>query len=96
MSFKVQHIRSGEENRRPNPEDLELGQIAVNYNNSTPGMFIKSSSGALMKVGPCAIGDTPPSPENWTELSVGELWLDTANSLNRLKVWNGSVWLTVN
>jgi len=96
MSFKVQHIRSGDENRRPNPNDLEFGQIAVNYNNSAPGMFFKSNRGALVKIGPCAIGDTAPSPENWTELSVGELWLDTSDSaVNKLKVWSGLEWLTV-
>jgi len=96
MSFKVQHIRSGDENRRPDPDNLELGQIAVNYNNETPGMFFKSGQGALVKVGPCAIGNTPPNPENWTELSVGELWLNTDGGQNKLNVWNGSLWLTVN
>jgi len=96
MSFTVQHIRSGDDNRRPDPEDLGFGQIAVNYNNDSPGMFFKSDQGALLKVGPCAIGNEAPTLENWTEYSVGELWLDTSGGVNKLKVWSGTTWLTVN
>ncbi len=97
MSFTVQHKRSGDENRRPDPTTLEQGQVAVNYNNDTPGMFFKNSTGGLVKVGPCAIGATAPAPVNWTELSVGELWLDTSiPGINHLKVWSGTAWLQVN
>ena len=96
MSFTVQHKRSGDENRRPNPSTLEQGQVAVNYNNETPGMFFKNSVGGLVKVGPCAIGTAAPTPTNWTELCVGELWLDTsASPTNILRVWDGSTWLQV-
>ncbi len=93
MSFTVQQKRSSEENRRPNPSSLEDGQVAINYNNDSPGAFFKTTTGSLSKVGSCTVSQTAPAPVNWTELSVGEMWLDTTN--NRLKVWNGTSWITV-
>jgi len=97
MSFTVQHIRSTERDRRPNPTDLVDGQIAINIDDDSPGAFFRTKNDKLVKMGPCAIGRTAPSPTNWTELSVGEMWLDTsAPGVNTLKVWNGTTWLTVN
>jgi hypothetical protein len=97
MSFTVQHKRSGDVSRRPDPESLEEGQVAVNYNRDTPGMFFKDSVGGLVKVGPCAIGSFPPAPENYTALSKGEMWLDISQApVHVLKVWDGTQWLTVN
>ncbi len=93
MAFTVQQMRSDELNRRPTPTALEFGQIGVNYNNDSPGMFIRSSTGSLVKIGPCHIGVTAPAPTNWSALSVGELWLDTNG--NYMKVWNGSAWISV-
>lgn len=96
MSFTVQHIRSGEENRRPRPDELVVGQIAVNYENNSPGMFFRTDTGALIKVGPMHIGPTAPVQVNWTESSVGEQWLDTTYSDQPfLKIWDGSEWLQV-
>ena len=95
MSFTVQHKRSGEPDRRPDPADLELGQVAINYNSTSPGMFFKNTAGGLVKVGPCAVGQSPPTPNNYTTLTTGEMWLDTTSGLNKLKVWSGSVWLEV-
>ena len=96
MSFTVQHKRSDEENRRPDPATLEEGQVAINTNNATPGVFTKTSTGSLVKIGPCAVGGRAPSPTNWTELSVGEMWLNTSNGLNKLNVWDGVQWIEVN
>jgi len=97
MSFTVQHIRTTEQDRRPTPDDLAEGQIAINIDDNSPGAFFRTKNDKLVKIGPCAIGDTAPSPTNYEELSVGELWLDTsAGNVNTLKVWNGTTWLTVN
>jgi len=97
MSFTVQHIRSTEKDRRPNPADLVDGQVAINIDDDSPGAFFRTKNDKLVKIGPCAIGSTAPSPVNWTELSVGEMWLDTSvPGVNTLRVWNGATWLTVN
>jgi len=93
MSFTVQHIRSDEEGRRPNPSDLVEGQLAVNYNTETPGIFFKTETGKLVKAGPMAISSTEPVPQNYTPFLVGEMWLDTSGTSSVLKVWDGLQWL---
>lgn len=96
MSFTVQHIRSGEFAKRPAPADLSTGQLAVNYNNDSPGLFFKTDSGALVKVGPTHVGASAPQQQNWTERSIGEMWLDTAvPETPVLRVWTASGWTAV-
>ena len=93
MSFTVQHIRSDEEGRRPKPSDLVEGQLAINYNNDTPGIFFKTETGELVKAGPMLISATEPVPQNYTPFLVGEMWLDTSGSSSVLKVWDGLEWI---
>lgn len=96
MSFTVQHKRSGELNRRPTPTELQPGQLAVNYNQASPGLFFKTDAGTLIKSGPTHVGATAPDQVNWTERSIGEMWLDTSiTSLPTLKVWTTSGWVSV-
>ena len=92
MSFTVQHKRSAEENRRPDPRDLTTGQLAVNYNAASPGLFFKTQSGTLIKAGPAQIGNTEPALENWTSYSKGEFWVDTSGTDTKLRVWMGTRW----
>jgi hypothetical protein len=89
MAFQHQHKRSSEKNRRPRPVDLIDGQIAVNYNPDTPGVFFKDSNGGLVKAGPVHIGPVEV-PGNFAQYSVGELAYDPATGL--LQVWTGSAW----
>ena len=89
MTFQHQHKRSSEKNRRPRPSDLIDGQIAVNYNPDTPGVFFKDSSGGLVKAGPVHIGPVEV-PGNFAQYSLGELSYDPATGL--LQVWTGSAW----
>ena len=95
MAFTVKHKRSDEEGRRPRPESLLEGQLAINNNDATPGVFLKTSKEKLVKVGPCHIGDTVPPTVFNNEYGKGELWLDTTNGSNKMKVWDGQKWLTV-
>ena len=57
-------------------------------------MFFRTANEALVKVGSCHVSDNPPAPTNYTALSKGEIWLDTTGGINRLKVWDGTQWLT--
>lgn len=96
MSFTVQHKRSGELDRRPAPTELQPGQLAINYNQSSPGIFFKTDAGTLIKSGPTHIGATAPSQVNWTERSIGEMWLDTSvSSVPTLKIWTEAGWVAV-
>ena len=92
MSFTVQHKRSGDIDRRPKPTELVNGQVGINYNSASAGMFFRTDTGAIIKVGPAHIGSSAPVQTNWSERSVGEMWLDTTDG-NILKMWSGSKWL---
>ena len=97
MSFLVQHIRSGEYARRPRPLDLAPGQLAVNYNADSTGLFFRTDNGDLVKAGPVHVGASSPPQINWTERSIGEMWLDTTDAVSpSMKVWTAAGWTVVN
>ena len=50
--YTVQHKRSDEVQRRPTPDELADGQVAINYNILSPGLFFKTDDGDIIKVGP--------------------------------------------
>ena len=95
MSFTVQHKRSSTEGRRPSSSSVVDGQIAVNTNNDSPGLFIKTGTDAIVKIGPCAVGASAPPLDQGSEYCIGELWLDITANANQLKVWDGVQWRTV-
>jgi hypothetical protein len=92
----LQNIRSNTASKRPLASGLSDGQIAVNTNETSPGLFFKGADGAVLKVGPVHIGNTAPnsSPATGgsTGNSVGEQWLDTSNSGFVFKIWDGTDW----
>jgi len=72
------------------------GQLAINTEATSPGLFFKNSSGDLVKVGPVHVGTTAPnvSPAagGQTGNTLGEQWLDTTGGTYVFKVWDGSAW----
>lgn len=96
MVLPIQNLRSGTANKRPNASSLSDGQIAINYNEGDPGIYIKGHSGQLIKVAPTNVGTTAPntSPASGgsSGRSKGETWLDTTYSPATLKTWTGSQW----
>jgi hypothetical protein len=92
----IQHLRSSTANKRPTPAAMSDGQLAVNTNTASPGLFFKDSAGALIKVGPVHVGTTAPnaSPASGGETgnTVGEQWLDTTGGTYVFKTWDGSAW----
>jgi hypothetical protein len=93
------HLRSSTANKRPTTSIAD-GQLAINTNTASPGLFFKDSAGTgIVKVGPVHVGTTAPnatpaaggSSGNYT----GEQWLDTSVSPAQMKVWNGSAWVGV-
>ena len=57
----LQHLRSSTANKRPIPSVMSAGQLAVNTNEASPGLFFKNSNGDLVKVGPVHIGANAPN-----------------------------------
>ena len=57
----LQHLRSSTAHKRPIPTQLSAGQIAVNTNEASPGLFFKDSNGDLVKIGPVHVGENAPN-----------------------------------
>lgn len=96
MASTHKHIRSSTANKRPTTAIAD-GQIALNTNSTSPGLFFKDSTGAtIIKVGPVHVGTTAPnvSPAagGSSGNSTGEIWLDTSLTPNGVKIWNGASW----
>jgi|TARA_Y100000015_G_scaffold7328_1_gene6832 hypothetical protein len=90
----IQNLRSSTANKRPDPTQMVNGQLAINLENSSPGLFFKDDNGDLVKVGPAHVDPIAPnaSPSGTTGNAKGELWLDTGTTPNALRVWNGTAW----
>jgi hypothetical protein len=92
----LQHLRSNTANKRPLTAGMSDGQLAMNTNTASPGLFFKDSTGALVKVGPVHVGTTAPNASpaigGGTGNTIGEQWLDTTGGTYVFKVWDGSAW----
>jgi hypothetical protein len=72
------------------------GQLALNTNLVSPGLFFKDSNGDSVKVGPVHVGTTAPNATpgagGQAGNSKGEQWLDTSSSRYVFKIWDGTAW----
>ena len=95
----LQHLRSSTANKRPTPAAMSDGQLAMNTNTASPGLFFKDSNGDSIKAGPAHVGTTAqnatPGAGGQTGNSKGELWLDTTGGTYVLKAWDGTAWRSV-
>ena len=82
----------------PLAEQMEYGELAINYNTSDPAIFIKDSTNNIIRIG----GKDNISFTNYhaiipiqatgpTSPVVGNLYFDTDD--NRLYIYNGSAWV---
>jgi len=100
MAVQIQSRRSSTAHDRPFPIRLGAGELAVNNNSVSPGLFFAdntpSPNTGLIKVGPVHIGSSSPNTlaAGFTSLSKGETWLDTA-STHILKIHDGSAFQIV-
>jgi len=94
----LQHLRASVANKRPAPSGMSDGQLAINTNDASPGLFFKNAGGTLVKIGPVHIGMTAPNATpasgGTSGNTAGELWLDTSLTPNELKAWDGSAWVS--
>jgi hypothetical protein len=75
---------------------MAAGQLGLNTNTDSPGLYFKDSNGGLIKAGPVHVGSVAPNavsasgghPGN----TAGELWLDTTGGDYNLKTWDGTAW----
>jgi hypothetical protein len=97
MASTHKSLRSSTADKRPTTAIAD-GQIALNTNATSPGLFFKDSTGAsIIKVGPVHVGSTAPnvSPAvgGSSGNSTGEVWLDNSLTPVGVKIWNGSAWV---
>ena len=67
MASNIQQLRSGTSSKRPIPTSLAVGQLAVNYHEDDPAIYLRDDQGDLVKIAPAFIGTTQP---NNTPVSV--------------------------
>ena len=94
----LQHLRSSTADKRATPAAMADGQLAMNTNLASPGLFFKDTNGDLVKIGPVHIGTTAPNatPASGGQAgnSKGEQWLDTSGTNPVFKIWDGSNWIS--
>jgi hypothetical protein len=97
MAVPIQNLRSGTATKRPVASGLAFGQVAVNYNEADPAVYLRGDANALIKVSPVFVGSTAPNatPASGGSAgnSKGEQWLDTSVSPPTPKIWNGSAFV---
>jgi len=100
MAVQIQTRRSSTANDRPFPARLGEGELALNNNSISPGLFFADNTASpntgLIKVGPVHIGNTAPntSAAGFISSSKGETWLDT-NSTEIFKIHDGTTFQSV-
>jgi hypothetical protein len=85
--------RSGTADKRPDPASMAFGELDLNYDDVTGGVFYKNASGDAVKVGPAQVSAGAPNgtPVGSVGNSVGEFWYDTGTG--ELKIFDGSSWV---
>ena len=95
IQLKRSNVLEGGVAKRPTAEQMEYGELAVNYNTNDPVIFLKDSNNEIIsieinKIGTIDSGTTPPGIDN----NTGDLFFDVSH--NQLLFWNGSSWVPLN
>jgi len=93
MAVNILLKRSATASKRPVAASMAFGELNLNYDAATGGLYYKDSAGNVVKVGPCQVSATAPnsSPAGSAGNSAGEFWYDS--STDTLKVYNGTTWV---
>lgn len=97
MAVPIQNLRSGTATKRPVASGLAFGQVAVNYNEADPAVYLRGDANALIKVSPVFVGtiapNATPASGGSSGNSKGEQWLDTTSSPPSPKIFDGSAFI---
>lgn len=97
----ILHRRSQVFAKRPRDIDIQLGEIAINYNENDTSLYLKDTENKIRKVGGIFYSESAPDPtvsvDGYQDLSHGELWIERVDPPNPgstqsedalLHVWN--------
>lgn len=95
MAVNILLKRSATASKRPVGSSMAFGELNLNYDAATGGLYYKNTLGAVVKVGPCQVSATAPnsSPAGSAGNSAGEFWFDTSTST--LKIYDGTAFVEV-
>ena len=82
----ILHRRSQVFAKRPRDIDIQLGEIAINYDKDDTSLYLKDNENKIRKVGGIFYSDTAPDPTlsvgGYQDLSHGELWVERVDPPN--------------
>jgi len=91
----IKFLRSGTAHNRPSTTGMSEGELALNINSVSAGLYFIDDTGSLIKVGPVEVSSSAPNSaaEGEEGNTVGELWFDEND--DTLKIWHESSWKNV-
>jgi hypothetical protein len=92
MTIKLQHLRSSVLGKLPLAANIDVGQIAVNFNAGDPFLSIKDSAGNVQRLGGATVSGTAPATP-----TDGQLWVDISLDPPEFKMWDATntAWISV-
>ena len=93
MALNILLKRSATPSKRPTAASMAFGELNLNYDAATGGVYYEDSNNAVVKVGPAQVSATAPNstPAGSAGNSAGEFWYDTV--ANVLKIYDGTAWV---
>ena len=94
IQLKRSSVLDGGVAKKPLPDQMQYGELAINYNSGDPTIFLKDSDNNIIgieinKLGTIEAGTVPPTEGN----NIGDLFFNT--STNALLFWDGSTWISL-
>lgn len=94
IQLKRSSVLEGGAAKKPLPDQMQYGELAINYNSGDPTIFLKDSDNNIIgieinKLGTIETGTTPPTEGN----NIGDLFFNT--STNELLYWQGNQWVSL-
>jgi len=83
--MKFLHLRSSVAGKLPEAGDIDVGQIAINFNDADPFLSVKDSAGNVQRLNSATVSGTAP-----TTPADGALWVDTSTDPPKLMVWDAT------
>ena len=89
MSLRILEARSSVPQKQPQPSDLQVGQLALNYAATNPFLVLRDTAGVIRRLDRADVASAAPANP-----TPGQLWFDSGPTPGTLKVFDGTNWQT--